>query len=78
MTAFGIEWVPNLLGKGKTLGSFTDAHGKKHLIGEAQWHPGSIYIGTIVLTPEMCAELALILGYIAYTGNLPQPDGIDS
>ena len=74
MTALGIEWQQDPKTKDKTMGSFVDAHGRKHVIGEAHWHPGSIYIGTIVLTTEMCAELALILGYIAYTGTLPNPD----
>lgn len=78
INALGMEWMPDPSIRGKTLGSFSDAHDRKHQIGEAAWRDGCIYLGTIVLTPEMCAELAMILNYIAYSGKLPEPNSIDS
>ena len=65
-----------------TYGTFRDAHGSACLIGKAQWTTTNhVYIkaagsNVVVLSPEMCAELALVLGYIAITeGELPNPEG---
>lgn len=61
-------------------GTFKDAHGTKCTISPANWiGQGHIYItavsGAVVLSAEMCAELALVLGYVAFTnGELPEPD----
>jgi hypothetical protein len=74
-----LEWMK--LPSGDILGGFHDALGNGCSIGRAKFHADkrSIYLtaghGTLVLTPEMCAELALVLGYIAYTdGQLPETD----
>lgn len=73
----GITWTkdPN----GKTIGNFKDSNGQFCTISKASWtNDGRIFIataaGALILTPEMCAELGLILGYVAFTeGELPEP-----
>lgn len=72
-----LQWThdPN----GNTIGTFKDTHDQVCTISKAAWgREGRIYIattrGAIVLTPDMCASLALVLGYVAFTnGELPEP-----
>ena len=73
-----LQWTkdPN----GNTVGTFKDNHHQICTISKAAWGgaEGKIFIattrGAIVLTPEMCAQLSLVLGYIAFTnGELPAP-----
>lgn len=72
-----LQWTldPN----GNIIGTFKDTHNQLCCISKAAWgREGRIYIsttsGAIVLTPDMCAQLALVLGYVAFTGGeLPEP-----
>lgn len=73
-----IQWTkdPN----GKTIGTFKDSHGRVCTISKASWMPEPrIFIATaasaIVLSPVLCAELALVLGYAAVSnGELPDTE----
>ena len=66
---------------GTIVGDFWDANGTNGTIAKAQFHDNAIFVqcghGSVVLTPEMAAELALILGYYAYSGDLPEPEGAE-
>jgi hypothetical protein len=70
----GLEWTRDAMTK-QTVGTLTDAHGRRHQIGTAAWKDGHFFVGTMVLTPEMCMELALVLGFIGYAKELPRPEG---
>src|SRR5262245_36294487 len=74
-TNLGLSWV--LTASKVTQGIFTDANRQASTLQKSQFHEEAIVIncghGSLVLTPEMAAELCLVLGYYGYSHNLPEP-----